>query len=240
MKICKQIKNKIQYFYLGSNVYLYEKITIRYAKHKNLFVGKEKDIAIEGYPRSGNTFAVAAFIYAQNKAEKNIKIARHRHEIAQVLLAVKYGIPTLVLIREPLEAISSFIIREQVSPEFALKYYIYYYQHLMPVRKNIVIGEFKKVITIFGEIIKMVNEKYGKKFAIFEHTPEAMEEVRKIIEKMELEDYGGKEIRITHVAFPTEERKKMKQKVKNYIRNNRRLIKLLNQAQKVYKEFLKT
>ena len=236
----KELRLKIQYFVLGRFLSLYKLITIPLATHKYLFVNYFTDIMIEGYPRSGNTFAVAAFIYAQNKAGKNIKIARHRHEIAQVLLAIEYRIPTLLLIREPLEAVSSFIIREQVSPEFALKYYIYYYQHLMAVRKDIVIGEFIKVITNFGEIIKMINEKYGKKFAVFEYTPESLEEVKKIIEKMEFEDSGGKEIRITHVAFPTEERKKMKQKVKNYIKTNKKLIKLLNQAQEVYKEFLKT
>ena len=234
----KTLKFYLQYFLLGSSKLSY-KITRLLAKNKDLFIDKSTDIVIEGYPRCGNTFAVAAFKYAQQKAGKKVKIARHRHELAQVFLAIEYKIPILILIREPLEAISSLVVREKIAPRVAIKYYIYYYQHIMDVKDKVVIGDFKKVITNYGEIIKEINKKYDKHFEIFEHTPQALKDVKRIIEKMELEDSKNKEIRITHIAYPTIEREKLKKQVKEMIKNNRKLSLLLQEAQYIYKSFLK-
>ena len=67
---------------------------------------KDTQICIEGFPRSGNTYSVSAF----KLANKGIKISHHLHVPAQVLLAVQYQIPTIVVIRNPLDAVTSLLI----------------------------------------------------------------------------------------------------------------------------------
>lgn len=66
-------------------------------KYKNLLVNEDTDIVIEGYPRSANTFAVAAFEITQGKP---VKIARHTHAVAQLKRATRLKKPTLVIINQ--------------------------------------------------------------------------------------------------------------------------------------------
>jgi hypothetical protein len=47
-----------------------------FPRNKNQVVDKETHLVIEGFPRSANTFAVAAFKYSQ---KGSIKIAHHLH-----------------------------------------------------------------------------------------------------------------------------------------------------------------
>ena len=68
-------------------------------KFRDVIARSETDIVIEGFPRSANTFAVAAFQYAQRRP---LTIARHTHAPAQIMLASRANIPCLVLIKFPL------------------------------------------------------------------------------------------------------------------------------------------
>jgi len=78
-------------------------------RRRDLVVARDTEIVIEGYPRSANTYAVCAFLFAQ---QHPVRIARHLHVPAQVIQAVRWGIPTLILIRKPQDAIASLLVRE--------------------------------------------------------------------------------------------------------------------------------
>lgn len=88
--------------YIRQYLILFFRILSFKQKYKSLLVNEDTDIVIEGYPRSANTFAVAAFEIAQGKPSK---IARHTHAIAQLKRAAALKLPTLVIIREPEQAI---------------------------------------------------------------------------------------------------------------------------------------
>jgi len=89
---------------------------------RRLAVERDTELVIEGFLRSANTFAVAAFGFAQ---QRDVEIAHHMHAPAQVIPAVRMGIPTLVLIRHPKDAVLSLVIREpHISVEQASKDYI--------------------------------------------------------------------------------------------------------------------
>ena len=64
---------------------------------RNLLVKKDTEIVIEGYPRSANTFAVAAFLLAQGRP---VKIAHHLQVPAQVIQGVQWNITTIVTEQE--------------------------------------------------------------------------------------------------------------------------------------------
>ena len=64
-------------------------------------VTPDTQLVIEGFPRSGNTFARRAFVMAQDERFDKTRIARHLHVPAQVVRAARWQIPTLVLIRKP-------------------------------------------------------------------------------------------------------------------------------------------
>jgi len=143
-------------------------------------VGPGTDILIEGYPRSANSFAVAAFRLAQGRP---VEVAHHTHAPAHVLAALKRGVPALVLIREPEDSILEFVIvRPDLTVHQALRGYVRFYRPLLPHRRRFVVGPFPEVTADFGAVIRRVNEKFGTSFAEFEHTEE---NVRACFEQME-------------------------------------------------------
>ena len=72
-------------------------------------LGPDTDIVIEGFPRSANTFAVTAFELAQ---ERPVTVAHHLHAAAHVVRAAQAGVPVIVLVRAPEDAIASVVARK--------------------------------------------------------------------------------------------------------------------------------
>ena len=125
------------------------------------------DVVIEGYPRSGNSFAVAAFQHAQPHA---IRVAHHTHTPAQIVAATRKGIPTLVLIRDPEEACLEFVTGKSFpSIGQALRGYIRFYRPLLSRRDRFVVGAFTEVTTDFGAVMERINSRFGTSFVPFEH-----------------------------------------------------------------------
>lgn len=164
----------------------------------NLLLGSETEIVIEGYPRSSNTFAVVAFLRAQ---DRDVKVAHHLHIEAQILAGVARGLPVIVLIREPVGAIKSLMIRHpEVTPEWAAKRYVEFYSVVERVKASVVVADFETVIGDFGSVIVEVNKKFGTEFRPFVHTDENIAAVFDEIEEINIHESGGKE---THVARPS-------------------------------------
>jgi hypothetical protein len=133
--------------------------------------GKDTDVVIEGYPRSGNTFAVKAFLYAQEG--RTVRIASHHHTQVQLMLARRYGIPAMVLIREPEQAIRSALVRApHLSARRAVDKYIEFYTDIEGLRDHFVVVDFKRIVSDFGECIGLLNGKFGCRFLCPEFTPE--------------------------------------------------------------------
>jgi hypothetical protein len=144
-------------------------------------VGPDTEIVIEGFPRTGNTFAVFAFQSAQPRP---VRVAHHLHAPAQVSAAAARGLPVLLLIRPPEDAIvSSVLWWPHVTPGDVLAAYTRFYERLLPVRDACVIGRFDDVTGDMGVVIDRVNRRFGCDFARFEHTPENVESCYRLIEE---------------------------------------------------------
>ncbi|MGH9233161.1 MAG: hypothetical protein ACRD0R_07475 [Acidimicrobiales bacterium] len=133
-------------------------------------IDQRTDILIEGYPRSANVFTTTAFAMAQGRP---MQIAHHVHAPAHVIAAVSAGIPSLVLVREPEDAVLRVVVYKQnVTIAQALRAYVRFYRPLLPWRHGFVIGHFPDVTTNLGTVIRRVNERFGTDFAEFAHTAE--------------------------------------------------------------------
>lgn len=135
--------------------------------------GKRRDLTaatglvIEGYPRSGNTFAVEAFRAAQHVP---VSISSHVHTPAQVLRGISAGVPTVLVVREPIAAATSLMLAAPyVSPRGALYEWIRFHRRLVPHRREIVVATFDQVTTDMGAVIERVNAQYGTAFDSFHH-----------------------------------------------------------------------
>lgn len=150
-------------------------LTLTRYRHPERAIRPDTTLVIEGFPRSGNTFAEMAFRMAQPKP---VKLAHHLHVPAQVITGVRYNIPVLLLIRPPDDAVLSFSIKTggAVSLRLALRYYIRFYAALLAYRSDIVAVPFHDVVTDFGAVIGRLNTRYGTAFTPFAHTEKNVKE----------------------------------------------------------------
>lgn len=179
-------------------------------------VSPQTEVVIEGFQRSGNTFAVIGFQLAQGRT---LRIAHHLHAAAQVVAATRMGIPTLVLIREPVESAISHMLREPcITERQALSSWIRFYEGVLPHRDRFVVGEFGAVTADLGAVIRQVNERFGTVFAEFEHTEANVARCFELIDERNRERYGT--IVESHVARPSAEREALKSAVRDAVSND--------------------
>ncbi|MCR6673603.1 hypothetical protein [Devosia ginsengisoli] len=127
-------------------------------------------MVIEGFPRSANTFATYAFEEAQGRP---VKMGNHFHSPAQFLLAAKFGVPAMLVIREPVAAaLSLMVFSDGMSARDALRRYIGFHEPLLPVREHFVVAPFDEVIENFDAPIARLNGRFGTAFKPFNHTRE--------------------------------------------------------------------
>lgn len=203
---------------------------------RDRLVDKNTELVIEGFPRSGNTFAVAAFTLSQSRSRK---LAHHTHKAAQVIRARQLGIPTLFLLRKPLDAVISFtIFAPEISPRQALRSYIRFHRHCQPVKNGLYVACFEEVANHFDRVIEGLNNHFGTSFDVFHPSQENMQACFALIDQMDRDYTGREKVTESMVARPVEERENQKTKLKKIVMNNPKFIKSLNEAEKLYQSFL--
>ena len=152
------------------------------------------ELVVEGFPRSGNTFATFAFEHAATAAGTSHVVSSHVHTPSQVRLALQQRFPTLVLVRPPLDTVASLLIAApHVRFDAAIKEYIHHYREIWPWRDRCVVATFDQVITDFGAVTKRINTRFGTEFPCFETTPESTAAVFAAIEANHRILHGGTE-----------------------------------------------
>lgn len=199
---------------------------------RDLMVTPDTDFVIEGYPRSANSFAVIAFQLSQTS---NVKIAHHLHYPMSVELAAKWAIPCLVLIRDPVDAVSSLMVREggELNADEAMRFYVWFYAQLQSCRDWIFVAPFSVVIEDFGAVIAKLNSFYGTSFDECVHDDAFVRRVYDRIEKIKAE--AGRHN--WQVAYPNEAKSKRKAGTKQRILNLKDQT-LRNRAYELYHEFI--
>ena len=140
-------------------------------------VWRNTEIVIEGFPRSANTFVVEAFELAQGRS---VRMAHHVHTTANVLPALRRGLPVLILVRQPDEAILSYHAIWPAIPIGRLfRSYVEFYSRLLPLSERFVVATFDQAIDDMGHVIRRVNERFGTCFREFENTDDNIARCRK-------------------------------------------------------------
>lgn len=175
--------------FVGARPNLFFPIFRRRSSFESLLVCETTDICIEGVPRSANSFAVGAFEHAQSEP---MQVAHHTHVPANPIRACQWGIPTVVLIRDPYDTlVSGVALRKQVQVEERqvedpiqlltfhdrLEAYLTFYRSVSPYSDRFLVAPFDTVIRDMGTVIDRVNDRFGTTFERFEHAPKAAQDV---------------------------------------------------------------
>jgi len=162
---------------------------LRFARRKHptlaSLLAPGTDIVIDGFPRSGCSFICRAF---EADSRRRPTVAHHVHHSAHVIQACRRGTPTLVLIRPPRDAIISLKALSIQSAGtsgsqttlplwVATRWYVHFYQRLIPHLDSLVLAHFSQVVRDAGVIIRRVNEKFGTSFEGFVHTPASQQAI---------------------------------------------------------------
>ena len=200
---------------------------------ENRIVDRDTELVIEGFQRSGNTFAVVAFETSQGRP---MRTAHHLHAAAQIVAAVRMRVPTLALIRDPAETVLSHMVREPgVSARQALSNWIRFYEAVVPLRDRVVVADFAEVTTDFGAVIRVVNSRFGTRFAEFEHTEANVASCFELMERRSREHYGA--LLETKVPRPSAERERLKASLRGELEADR-LAGLRDRAYHLYRAML--
>ncbi len=158
---------------------------------------------------------------------------------AQVIQAVRWGVPTIVLIRDPQDAVLSLLVREPyLSARRALQDYITFYRTISYYRNGFVVAPFDEVINNFGRVIVRVNERFGTIFKPFEHTDENVRNVFDLVEEMDKADQKRNSVTEITVARPSAVREKLKMKRMQELARPE-IMELLKEAYQVYEMVLR-
>lgn len=219
------------FFLLGKYSALFYPLVWMDPAKRSVAVRRDTEIVIEGFPRSGNTFATAAFLVSQNR---QVKIARHLHAPVQIPRGVKKKLPVILLIRKPSDAVISFVLREpHIGISEALKLYIRFYSCVLPYLPDTMIVRFEQLVQSFDEIIPSLNAKFGTSFIPFENSEDNKNACFRLIEIMDQHDNGSHFVNETTVARPSPQREKLKLSIKDKLESTENKV-LLTKANLLY------
>jgi hypothetical protein len=183
-------------------------------RRSGVLVEPGTDLVIDGFARAGNTFAVTAFLQAQ-PAPWGLRVAHHVHTPAQLIRAVRMGIPAIALIRAPEDAVLSLVIRlPHLSLRQALRSYVRFYRPLYPYRDRLVLADFSDLVQDFGAVIRRVNQRFGTDFAEYEHTEASVRRSMEAIDESDRSSFGGGELLERSRARPTPSREGLKEELR--------------------------
>ena len=139
----------------------------------------DSQLCIEGFNNSANTF----FRLVMLLWNKDIRVAHHMHCPLQIQTALKCGVPTVVLIREPAATVSSIVAGEpKLSPGALLWCYKNYYDYAESVGNDVVFSEFSTVTQAPEQVIRKINARYKTRFLHYNFDAKQKARLRSIMD----------------------------------------------------------
>lgn len=202
-------------------------------------VDESVSIIIDGYPRSANTFAYWAFLFAQSQEFDRNSVAHHIHKAAQIIRGIQLNKPTMLLIRKPQDCVTSLLIRQpRITAKSAIMSYCWFYEALAPYADRTVIADFDAVTSDYGCLIESVNAKFGSAFAPFIHTDENVKEVYRLIADAPDALRSKKKNTTSGIAVPSQDRDSRKEQIKSELANSDKLRSWIVRAEKAFHCFV--
>lgn len=184
----------------------------------NNLIDKNTDFCLEGYPRSANSY----LYFLINFLNPWIKIGGHTHTIANIKYSLKKRVPTFIIIRNPLDAISSFTLRRNEtttdtlknSVALAINDYNSFYTYILRNYDKVFLLKFEDIVNFPLEILNLINSKIEINITVLKENE---------IHKMKNEVYSflkrfDNQKRYKTSSIPNEKRKKELEHIKDYIK----------------------
>ena len=172
-------------------------------------VNENTSLCLEGFQSSGNSFLNALL----NHLNPDIQVAHHTHSLANVRQALKKSIPVVVLIRHPLEAVSSRISRfsDNSLADQILKEYIDYYQYILKYQAAMIIIPFETLVGNLSTVVTTISERSNIPFDTSDLETKVTE-VKTYIQVWS-DEHGDQ----STISLPTRQRENHKKEIQKHI-----------------------
>ena len=163
----------------------------RFDASKLTRITADTELVIEGCPRSGNSYALAAFRYSN----EGVTVASHRHSHTAVRTGLKRRLPVIVIIRRPRDTIGSGLQYYPDQPaRWAIKLYQRFHEKLLPMADRVLIATFEEVTSDFGEVVRRCNARFGTNFTPYVRTDESEIALTAMLDKWVLKNFDPKDV----------------------------------------------
>lgn len=183
------------------------------------------DICIEGFPRSGNTFFVALI----QRWNPGIKINHHSHLAANAKFSYRHGIPTVVLIREPIGATASAMVWDgKITSAVGLFGYLSFYRSLKAYRGKVLFVRFDEFTKSPDVTIRRINAVLNTKLMTKEFDSKEQKKIASYLQRHDKRnDRSG-----LNASLPSAEKQEHKKEHENALKEHW----LISSALRTYEE----
>jgi hypothetical protein len=149
-------------------------------------ITKETQLVMEGCPRSGNSYALAAFQYAN----PGVAVASHRHSATAVKTALRRQKPVILIVRPPRDTIASGLqYFPDQPPNWSITLYRRFHEDILPLADRCLVATFDDVTADFGAVVRRCNERFGTNFIPFERTDESEKALTLMLDDFALKNF---------------------------------------------------
>ncbi|PSG98095.1 hypothetical protein BRD56_02235 [Thermoplasmatales archaeon SW_10_69_26] len=172
------------------------------------------DLVLDGYPRSANSYM---FNFAARFLDGH-RIVHHSHASATLKMARRFGVPTFVLVRDPMDAVTSNVIRSGGNLPYHEAHYAQYHRYVDDHREAFTVVPFQTAIEDPTRVLAEIETSLGQEPS--RPSPEAVAEAEAAIsahlERLAEDKYGDKAD--AKKAVPDEDREQQKARVRETVR----------------------
>lgn len=148
----------------------------------------ETDLVIEGFPRSGNTYCAETFRLVGGPG---FEVVSHVHHVAQVKSSIRRGVPTILVVREPVGCLASYLVAgPHATVRGVLREYIAYHEGLHRQIPSCMVVDFAELTSDVDAAIGRANRLFGMDLRMLSSLG-TTEDVFEAIEQDHLDRYKG-------------------------------------------------
>lgn len=148
--------------------------------------GPDFDVVVDGFPRSANTWTVVALRHAN----PDLRILSHTHCPRTLRSAIREGIPPIVLLRDPVAAVASLLVREpHLRVDDGLVRYVRTYQELDPT--ECLVAPFEQVLRDLRPLVDALSSRLDRRIESPDLTDDAVQRTLiALIDEADRQDQG--------------------------------------------------
>lgn len=196
----------------------------------SVVISSETTAVVDGFPRSGNSFFVALLSVSQ---PSSLVMSHHLHSAAHIKAGVRKGVPVVVIVREPRDAVLAYQAYDKLVPlSECLRDWISFYRQILSLpQKSFALARFERFIKDGNHVVDDVNAVFPDFLRKFDH------ETQQVRAKEYLENVSQKAFGKPHQSQPSGERNAYKKKIESQLEHPK-LKRLLRQAQEIYERLV--